>query len=237
MVLAIVYDPLYLKVGGQSTRPGAEEVGGEEEQRRVESVVSSIKDNFPSASISIDTYRADVARAAIDAGAKIVNDVSGGNMDKEMNKTAAETGVATVLMHMRGTPRTMHSLTNYGELGVVQQAASELRSSIQEALTAGVRRWSIIADAGIGFAKSPEQSVELLREGRVFRLQVGDFPILLGTSRKSWMKTAVGNDVAARDWGTAGAVTSAITFGGVDMVRVHDARIADAIRVCDLICR
>lgn len=213
------------------------EVGSEEEQRRVQSVIRAIVDNFPNANISIDTYHADVARAAIEAGAGIVNDVSAGNMDREMNKVIAETGVAAVLMHMRGTPETMRTLTNYGESGVVYQAANELSISIQKALIAGVRRWSVIADAGIGFAKSPEQSMELLRKGREFRLRVGDFPVLLGASRKSWMKSATGNNVAARDWGTAGALASALTFGGVDMVRVHDARVADAVRVCDLIGR
>lgn len=154
-----------------------------------------------------------------------------------MNKTIAETRAATILMHMRGSPETMHTLTDYGETGVVQQAASELNASIQNTLTTGVRRWSVIADAGIGFAKTPKQSVELLKKGKEFRLHAGNFPVLLGASRKSWMKGAVGNDIVARDWGTAGAVASAITNGGVDMVRVHDARVADTVRVCDLICK
>lgn len=225
------------KIGGQSTRPGAKDVGAEEELCRVEPVLRAVFQNFPNVKVSIDTYRADVARAAIDRGVEIVNDVSAGTADKKLRGVVAEKSAAMVLMHMRGTPQTMQSMTGYGREGVTRTSANELKHHIDEAMACGIRRWSIIADAGIGFAKTAEQSVELLRNGKQFRSLVGEFPVLLGVSRKSWMKSAVKDYVHGRDWGTAGAVATAVALGGVDMVRVHDPRVADAVRTSDIICR
>lgn len=196
-------------------------------------VLNKVRKAFPQCAVSVDTFYARVARETVAEGADIVNDVTGGEFDNGMYDAVAETGAATVLMHMRGTPTTMRSLTAYEGDDVTRVAAGELSKRIKAAYTAGVARWSIIADGGIGFAKKPTQSVRLIAQSRIFKNAVGNLPYLLGLSRKSWMKGIVGDDNESRDWGTAGAVATAITTGGVDMVRVHNPRVANAVRACD----
>ncbi|KAF2748882.1 folic acid synthesis protein [Sporormia fimetaria CBS 119925] len=228
-----------IDLGGQSTRPGAHQVSGPEELARVLPAVHLIR-SMPDANaiaISVDTYRADVAREAINAGADIVNDVSGGLLDPAMLPTVAELGCTVCLMHMRGTPETMNSLASYPD-GVVQTVGAELLERVRAAEAAGIRRWRIILDPGIGFAKTQEHNLELLRRLDELRRYPGlhGLPWLVGPSRKKFVGQITGvKEAKDRTWGTAAAVTAAIQ-GGADVIRVHDveemaqvAKMADAV--------
>lgn len=228
-----------LDVGGQSTAPGREEVTAEEEAARVLPVVDLIK-SIPACeaiTISVDTYRASVAAQASEHGAHLINDVSAGQLDKDMLPTVARLGKSICLMHMRGNPRTMTSLTEYSD-GVVATVAKELAQRVAAAEAAGIRRWRIILDPGIGFAKTQAQNLELLRDLDDLRRWPGlvGLPWLVGPSRKGFVgKITRVTDPKDRSWGTAATVTAAIQ-GGADVVRVHDvkqmktvASMADAI--------
>lgn len=229
-----------IDIGGESTRPGSKPIGAEEEIARVVPAIQHIRTNIPEATniaISIDTYRASVAEAACTAGADIINDVSAGTLDPEMLPTAARLGKSIILMHMRGTPQTMTKLTDYPD-GVLPEICSELRARIAAAEDAGIRRWRIILDPGIGFAKNQPQDLEVLRDLSKLRDMEGleCFPWLMGPSRKKFIGHITGVKTPRdRVWGTAATVTASIA-GGADIVRVHDvhemwqaARVADAI--------
>ncbi|KAF2111183.1 Dihydropteroate synthase-like protein [Lophiotrema nucula] len=228
-----------LDLGGQSTRPGAVQVSEDEELSRVLPVIKLIR-SLPDTrhvAISVDTYRAGVAVKAIKAGADIVNDVSAGLMDSDMLSTVARLGCTVCLMHMRGTPETMNKLASYPD-GVVETVGRELLQRVQAAEAAGIRRWRIILDPGIGFAKNQEHNLELLRRLGDLRRYPGlqGLPWLVGTSRKAFVGTITGvKEAKDRTWGTAAAVTAAI-HGGADIIRVHDveemgqvAKMADAL--------
>ncbi|KAK7183005.1 dihydropteroate synthase [Paraphaeosphaeria sporulosa] len=230
-----------LDLGGQSTRPGAPQVSSTEELERVLPAIEAIK-SIPEAdrvAISVDTYRADVAEAAIKAGAHIVNDVSAGLLDENMLPTVARLGATVCLMHMRGTPETMNSLTSYPD-GVIAGVAAELLERLRAAEEAGIRRWRIILDPGIGFAKNQEQNLELLRGLEKLRRWPGlqGFPWLIGASRKAFVGRITGvTEARERVWGTAAAVTAAVQ-GGADVVRVHDVKeMAQVARMADAIWR
>ncbi|KAL4880732.1 Dihydropteroate synthase-like protein [Aspergillus karnatakaensis] len=230
-----------LDIGGESTRPGSVPVGEEEELRRVIPAIKHIRTNIPEAkniAISIDTYRAKVAEEACAAGADIINDVSAGTLDPEMLATAARTGKAIILMHMRGSPSTMTKLTEYPN-GVVEDVTTELQLRLAAAESAGIRRWRIILDPGLGFAKNQPEDLTILRDLAKFREEGSGleyFPWLMGPSRKRFIGRLTGVEKASeRGWGTAATVTASIA-GGADIVRVHDvkemwqvARVADAI--------
>jgi dihydropteroate synthase len=220
-----------LDVGGESTRPGADPVGAEEEMRRVLPVVERLTAKTP-AVISIDTYKARVAREAIARGAAIVNDISGLQYDPELATVVAETGAALVLMHTRGRSRAMYELAVYDD--VAAEVARELEAAIGRAAAFGVPREAIVVDPGLGFAKRAEHSYEAL--ARLDRLAVLDRPILSGPSRKSFLTDALGARVPAeREWGTASAVAASVLFGA-HIVRVHAVRaMADVLRVADRI--
>jgi dihydropteroate synthase len=220
-----------LDVGGESTRPGAEPVPEEEELRRVLPVVEQLAGRT-SVPVSIDTYKSRVARAAIERGALIVNDVSGFAYDPDLAGVVAETGVAAVLMHNRGRSREMYREAAYGD--VLGEVTEELETAIGRATAAGVRREAIVVDPGVGFAKRAEHSFEVL--ARLDRLASLDRPILVGPSRKSFLKGAIGDrPVTEREWATAAAVTAAV-LGGAHIVRVHGVKeMADAVRVADRI--
>lgn len=228
-----------LDIGGQSTRPGAVQVSGEEELDRIMPAIDLIK-RLPECkhvAISIDTYRADVAEESVKAGAHIINDVSAGLMDDKMLSTMGKLGCTVCLMHMRGTPETMHKLTSYPD-GVIEGVGLELLERVRAAEAAGVRRWRIILDPGIGFAKTQDQNLELLRRLDELIKYPGleGFSWLVGTSRKAFIGKITGVQQAKdRTWGTAAAIAAAIK-GGSDIVRVHDvaemgqvAKMADAI--------
>jgi dihydropteroate synthase len=222
-----------LDIGGQSTRPGAQQVSVEEELHRVLSVVQVVRSHL-SVPISVDTTRAVVAQRAVEAGADMVNDISGGTFDPDMLSTIAQLGVPIVLMHMRGTPETMQQLTDYQDL--MGDIYGFLEGQIAAAERAGISRSRLIIDPGIGFAKTLEQNLEILRQLPTFR-SLG-VPILVGVSRKSFIGRLVNQpDPKGRVWGTAAACCSAIA-GAADILRVHDVlEMRDVCRVADAIWR
>jgi len=218
-----------IDVGGESTRPGAAPLPEDEELRRAIPVVERLVQRV-SVPISIDTYKARVAREAIAAGATIVNDVSGLQNDDALGEAVAATGAALVLMHTRGRSDDMYGRAAYGD--VLDEVRAELRHAMARADAAGVARDAIVLDPGIGFAKRAAHSFAVL--ARLDALADLDRPILSGPSRKSFLKSAIG-DVPpdAREWGTAAAVTASV-LGGAHIVRVHGVRaMRDVVRVAD----
>ena len=208
----------FLDVGGYSTRPGAADVQPAEEVDRVVPVIEAILTSFPQALISIDTFRASVARQAVGAGACLINDVSGGTLDPAMFATVAELpGVPYVLMHLRGTPQTMQSLATYSN--VVTEVIDELAGQLTKLRAMGIH--DILLDPGFGFAKTPAQNFELLSRLEAFRLF--DNPILVGLSRKTtiWKTLGITADEALN--GTSVLNTVAL-LKGASVLRVHDVR-------------
>jgi dihydropteroate synthase len=220
-----------LDVGGESTRPGAKPLPADEELRRVLPVVEQLAADGR-VPVSIDTYKASVARAAVARGALIVNDISGLAYDPELAQTIAETRAAVVLMHNRGRSREMYREAVYHN--VIEEISEELESTIAIAVAAGVSREAIVIDPGLGFAKRPEHTYEAL--ARLDALAALDRPILSGPSRKSFLKAALGEvPPAERDWGTAAAVAASVLLGA-HIVRIHDVRgMVDVVRVADRI--
>lgn len=224
-----------LDVGGQSTRPQSEQVAVEEELQRVVPVIQALRsDTSPSTPalnaipISVDTTRAEVARAAVAAGADLVNDISGATYDEAMLPTIAELGVPIVLMHIRGTPRTMQQLTTYQDL--IGEIYEFLAQRVAAAIAAGIDTRQIILDPGIGFAKTAAQNLEILRQIPKFR-SLG-CPVLIGTSRKSFIGHLLNQpDPQQRTWGTAATCCASIA-GGADILRVHD--VAEMQQVCQV---
>jgi len=214
-----------LDVGGESTRPGAPKVPLEEELRRVVPVVEALAGRL-SIPISVDTYKAGVARAACAAGAEIVNDVSGLDFDPGMAAVVAHADAGVVLMHTRGTPETMQADTGYCDL--VAEVKGYLARAIAKAEAAGIKRQRVAVDPGIGFGKSVEGNRELV-------LRLGEFrefgcPVLIGPSRKSFIGALIGKGEDARLFGTAAVVAIAVA-NGADIVRVHDVAAMRAVAV------
>lgn len=236
-----------LDIGGMSTRPGADPVTPAEEISRVVPLIAALRAAGISTPISVDTFRPDVARAAVAAGATIINDVLGGSVPG-MLAAMAELDVPVVLMHSRGGPEAMGGeMREYEDGDVVAGVRNELGERVQQALDAGVKRWNIILDPGIGFAKTGEDNVVLLRNlpaalGKGARGDedgfLGQFPSLVGLSRKRFLGTLTGRkDPKDRESATAAAVMASIA-GGADIVRVHGAGMgADVVRVADAIYR
>jgi len=246
-------------VGGESTRPGAkvftsaetagkntaptkeqppeqQPVSEKEELERVIQVIAALKQKHPEAVISVDTYKANVARAAVEAGAEIVNDVSGFRWDPRMVKTLAGLKCGAVLMHMRGRPEEWRTLPPASD--IVTLVKRELRAWADVALLGGVKRERIVLDPGFGFGKSFQENYPLLK--RFEELHELRYPLLAGVSRKSFIGRALarnGNDapVGARLYGTLAAET-AIILKGAHIIRTHDARAcADAVRMADVV--
>ena len=224
-----------IDVGGESTRPGGASVTAEEELQRVIPVIELLvkRTNLP---ISIDTTKSEVARAALDAGAAIVNDISALRFDFYLADAAAKGGAGLVLMHSRGTPATMHRLPPVAD--IMEEVTSSLRSSINMSERRGVKRESIVIDPGIGFGKSQEQNIELIAKLDQLALAFPDLPILIGTSRKSFIGKILDNAPASeRVHGTMASITAAI-LNGAHMVRVHDVKAAvETVRLADTIIR
>jgi dihydropteroate synthase len=218
-------------VGGESTRPGAAPVSAEDELRRVLPVVRGLaaRGRVP---ISIDTYKAVVAREAVAAGASIVNDISGLQYDLDLGRAMADTGAAVILMHTRGRSSQMYELAVYAD--VVREVRAELQAAVDRAVAAGVRPESIIVDPGFGFAKRAEHSYAALAGLPEFAA-LGR-PILSGPSRKSFLQLAIGErPPPGREWATAAAVTASVLLGA-HIVRVHGVReMVDVVRVADRI--
>jgi dihydropteroate synthase len=216
-------------VGGESTRPGARAVPAEVETRRVLPVVEALA--AEGIVVSIDTSKAAVARACFRAGAEILNDVTALRGDPAAAREAARAGAAVVLMHMKGTPRTMQRAPRYRD--VVAEIRDFLADRLQYALSEGIDRDRILVDPGIGFGKRPEHNVEILR--RLNELRRLGRPLVVGTSRKSFLGHYLGRAVGARREGTAATVAAAI-LRGADVVRVHDVReMADVARMADIL--
>jgi dihydropteroate synthase len=215
-----------IDVGGESTRPGATPVSMEEERGRVVEVIAALRSERP---VSIDTYKAQVADAALDAGATIVNDVSGGLLDPAILGVVAARGATVILGHLRGTPATMMEHARYGD--VVAEVIDELRARIAAARTSGIAADRIWIDPGLGFAKRAEHSIAIL--SRLDALRVLGCPIVVGASRKSFLDALDGAGVDAREEATAAAHAIAIDRGA-EVVRVHDvARQRAAVRVAE----
>ncbi|MCY7386409.1 MAG: dihydropteroate synthase [Microcoleus sp. CAN_BIN18] len=226
-----------IDIGGQSTRPGAAEISLTEELNRVIPVVEMLRqkaDIFADTPISVDTTRAQVAKAAVAAGADLINDISGATFDSEMLSTVSKLGVPIILMHLRGTPQTMQKMTDYRDL--IGEIGEFLESRIAAAVAAGIDKSQIIIDPGIGFAKTYNQNLEILRELPKFGFL--ECPILVGVSRKSFIGQILNQPLAKqRVWGTAAACTGAIA-NSADILRVHDAReMHDVCQVADAIFR
>jgi dihydropteroate synthase len=205
-----------IDVGGESTRPGAAEVAADEEMARVVPVIEKLRARSDIA-ISIDTSKAGVARAALEAGAEIINDVTALTGDPDMAAVATGSKAGVVLMHMQGTPRTMQKGPHYGD--VVREVKDYLASRLAAAREAGLGEEQIAIDPGIGFGKTPEHNWALIRELGVFA-QSGH-PVLLGVSRKSLLKEIAGDDMARRDAATA-ALTALGRSKGARIFRVHE---------------
>jgi dihydropteroate synthase len=224
----------FLDIGGQSTRPNAERIELDEELDRVIPIIEALRQDaeFRDIPMSIDTTRSTVAEAAIAAGADLVNDISGATFDPNMLPTVAKLDVPIILMHSRGTPKTMQTLTHYQDL--ITEVIDFLATRIQAAIALGIDR--IMIDPGIGFAKTYAQNLEILR--RLKEFQTLNSPILVGVSRKSFIGHILNQpDPQKRIWGTAAACVSAIATGG-DVLRVHDvAEMREACLVADAIWR
>lgn len=222
-----------IDVGGESTRPGAAIVDAAEERRRVVPVVEALARRV-AVPLSVDTSKAEVARAALGAGAALVNDISGLSYEPGLAAVVAATGAGLVLMHTRGRPADMYAQAAYddvcGEVGV------ELRASLDRALAAGIAREAIILDPGLGFAKRAEHSVEALAGLDAEAFVALDRPWLVGPSRKSFLQAAIGETAPGdRDWATAAAVAVAIVVGA-HIVRVHRVpEMVQVARVTDLL--
>jgi dihydropteroate synthase len=237
-----------IDVGGESTRPGAAVAGSdsastapaavteEEEKRRVLPVIRDLRKRRPQAIVSVDTYKAGVARAAIEEGAEIVNDISGFRWDKKMAKTLAELKVGAVLMHSRGRPEEWRKLPPIGD--PVLLVKRELRQFAETATLAGIKRDHLVLDPGFGFGKTLEENYPLL--AHFGELQQMGFPLLAGVSRKSFVGRALARDgkdapVEERVYGTL-AAESILILKGVHLIRTHDVRLAaEAARVADTI--
>ena len=223
-----------LDIGGESTRPGAKAVSVAEELKRVIPAITSIRPQYPNLPISIDTTKVAVAAAALDAGADIINDVSAGRFEPEILSLAAKRQVPLILMHMQGEPRTMQQHPHYDDL--IAEVMAFFTERIAAAVDAGVDRSLIAIDPGIGFGKTLEHNLELLRRLPEFR-SLG-CPMLVGVSRKSFIGKLCDRPIPTeRVFGTAAACTVSIA-GGADILRVHDAReIKDVCLVSDAIYR
>jgi dihydropteroate synthase len=217
-----------IDVGGESTRPGAPRVETQAELERVVPVVRALSGRV---AVSIDTYKAPVADAALQAGAEIVNDVSGGQLDRDLLSVVARHGAAVILGHMRGTPGDMNERATYHD--VVREVRAELEERVARAVEAGVQRERILVDPGLGFSKKAEHTLALL--ARLDEIVALGFPVVIGASRKSFLGHVTGKPVDDREIGTAAASAIAVMRGAV-IVRVHDvAAQLDAVRVADAI--
>ncbi|MGM9508521.1 dihydropteroate synthase [Larkinella sp. GY13] len=206
-----------LDIGGYSTRPGAADISEEEEINRVLPIIEALVRHIPDVWISVDTFRSSVARQAVEAGAVLINDVSGGTLDLQMFETVAGLGVPYVLMHMRGTPQTMTRYTFYNDL--VPDVLFELQQQLATLRALGQK--DVLIDPGFGFAKTPQQNFQLLNQLEAF--QTFDAPVLAGLSRKStiWRTLNIQPEDALN--GTTVLNTLALTKGA-DILRVHDVR-------------
>ena len=208
-----------IDIGGESSRPGSEPLSADEELERVLPVISELKARHPAAVISIDTYKARVADAAVGAGAAIVNDISAGRLDPELLPFAAESGCGYVLMHMLGTPRDMQREPHYDD--PVAEIHAFLKERLHRLAEAGIAPERVVLDPGIGFGKRLSDNLALIANAE--RLRVDGRPLLFGVSRKSFLGKLLGQGPEQRLAGTV-AANALLLRQGVDILRVHDVR-------------
>jgi len=224
-----------IDIGGESTRPGSEFAPEEEELRRVIPVIERLA-GISSVPISIDTTKSSVARAALEAGAEIVNDISGLRFDPLIADEVANAKAGLILMHSRGTPKTMQQLPPVKN--IMKEVMDSLRESISSARRRGVASQSIAIDPGIGFGKTAEQNLGLIANLEQLSREFSDFPIVIGTSRKSFISKLL--DHAHPDQRLYGTIASTVAaaMNGADIVRVHDVKaVVEALRIADAIAR
>lgn len=221
-----------IDVGGESTRPGADVVSGEEELRRVVPVVRTVLTEAKCNVISIDTYKFNVAREALHAGATVVNDVRGGSSDDMLQLVAARPGTGIVLMHAKGDSKTMDSLSDINDKDIIDTVSRKLKTAVDRAMSFGIPRWRIAVDPGLGFAKSHEQSFRLLSASREIRAKVGgNIAVMIGHSRKRFLRARllpVLGYPANSEWPSETVrdevnrmATLIADHGGADLVRIH----------------
>lgn len=222
----------FIDIGGESTRPYSKGISAEEEMNRVIPVIAALKKEL-TIPISIDTLKAQVAREALRFGASMVNDISALRSDPEMASVVAEAGVPIILMHMKGTPADMQVNPTYDD--IASEIISFLREAMNRAVSSGVRKECIILDPGIGFGKSFDHNLEILKQ--LGRFQCLDAPILVGSSRKAFIGRILDKKVHERDTGTMATVAAAV-MNGAHIVRVHNVKQAvETVRVIDAIKR
>ncbi|MGE5840987.1 MAG: dihydropteroate synthase, partial [Deltaproteobacteria bacterium] len=221
-----------IDIGGESTRPYSREISAEEEMNRVIPVIEALSREI-TIPISIDTLKAQVAREALRCGASMVNDISALRSDPEMAAVAAEAGVPVILMHMKGTPSDMQVNPTYDD--VTAEIIAFLTGAIDQAMSSGIRRERIIVDPGIGFGKTFDHNLEILRELGRFRCLGA--PVLVGSSRKAFIGRILDKEVHERDIGTMATVAAAV-MNGAHIVRVHNVKQAvETVKVIDAIKR
>ena len=209
-------------IGGESTRPGAEEISADEEIARVIPVINRIRDENQKSVISVDTRRSETASEALMAGADIVNDISAFSYSAKMPETIAQYDAGVVLMHMKGTPANMQSPENLKYGNLLEEISSFLKCAADKALAAGIKKDRIILDPGIGFSKDVSQNLEIAANMDFFK-DLG-FSLLAGPSRKTFIGRLLGiENPGGREWGTAG-VAAYMAFNGLDILRVHDVK-------------
>jgi dihydropteroate synthase len=206
-----------LDLGGYSTRPGAEDISSEVEKRRVIPAINYIKKAFPEILVSIDTFRSDVARAAVDSGADLINDISSGSIDPFMLETVSNLGVPYIAMHMRGTPQTMQVQTDYNNL--VPDILHYFSEKLDEFRKLGIK--DVIIDPGFGFAKTTDQNFDILRNLKSFKML--GLPLLVGISRKSMIYKTLECQPAEALNGTTALNMFALSQGA-NILRVHDVK-------------
>jgi dihydropteroate synthase len=219
-----------LDVGGESTRPGAQALDAAEERRRVIPVIEALAPRV-SVPISVDTYKSSIARAALEAGATLVNDISGLRYEPDLAQVVARHRAPIILMHTRGRSKDMYKQAVYSE--VVDEVLDELRESIGFAAGAGIPKESVLVDPGLGFAKEPAHNFEVL--GRLGEFSDLGRPLVVGPSRKGFLTKPLPREISAaeRDWPTAAAVTAAV-LAGAHIVRVHAVReLVPVVRIAD----
>ena len=221
-----------IDVGGESTRPYSRKISANEEMDRVMPVLEAICKEL-TIPVSIDTRKAVVAREAVRVGASMINDISALRSDPEMAEVAAKSGIPLILMHMKGTPSNMQNNPTYGNL--MQEIIGFLKDAINRAVDGGVEKEKIIVDPGIGFGKTFDHNLQIIRSISMF--SVLERPVLLGTSRKAFLGHILGKEAAERDLGTMATIVAGI-LNGAHIVRVHNVRMAvETVKVADAIKR
>jgi len=205
-----------IDIGASSTRPNSDEITEKEEWQRLKDVLISVRANFPDILLSVDTYRASVAKKSAEHGIDIINDISGGNLDSLMFKTVADLNIPYILMHIQGTPKTMQNNPKY--LNVVEEVKKDFESKITQLVNLGFNK--IILDPGFGFGKSLENNYQLLKSLNIF--SSFNYPILAGVSRKSMINRVIGTNPVTALNGTTVLNTIALQ-NGASILRVHDA--------------